>query len=508
MKLATAAETRTGTSTTRTVTPSALTAGLDNRASDDAPEAPASTAAAGSSTDFSRSDHRHVEGTGSGTGPALSDDTPEAIDLVGEAGTSDEASRADHVHPDHLFQGAWSSGNAPYDAAQIVIQNSVYWLSLGNNNSEAPSPASRLWIGLPPGLRYRGPAPVATTKYHYGHFVSVPPSNAHYVCTFTAGGQGIDVARADIPTHVNFTAITLLLSPTTSPVNIGPQSQQGTGDEASRDDHTHYLPHDGTLDFNEGVLGVNIADVVEHLVERVQYYTDGANYSTDGSAAGQVYNTSRYPKNLQWVKAHLRVPTGVSDAIYRAGAYIVDETRNITAILGQSAPTGIITGTGTYRFDFLATDTSALGIPLEGNERIEVLIRRVGAGNTAETGLIHGSENADSPRGSYVDAEDDFILVNHVIVEHENPQVGQGTAGHGTDIRGNLQLGYTVTIDHGSLVGDPGNINVSHISSGAATDGQVATADGAGGTAWEDAAAGGTVAALTLKRCSITIRSL
>ena len=58
---ATAAETRVGTDATRTVTPSALTAGLDNRASDDAPEAPASTAAAGSSTDFSRSDHRHVE---------------------------------------------------------------------------------------------------------------------------------------------------------------------------------------------------------------------------------------------------------------------------------------------------------------------------------------------------------------------------------------------------------------------------------------------------------------
>ena len=28
------------------------------------------------------------------------------------------------------------------------------------------------------------------------------------------------------------------------PVNIGPQGQQGTGTEASRDDHTHYLPHD------------------------------------------------------------------------------------------------------------------------------------------------------------------------------------------------------------------------------------------------------------------------
>ena len=62
---ATDAETRTGTSTTRVITPSNLTAGLDNRASDDSPEAPTSVAAAGTSTDFSRSDHSHVqEGTG------------------------------------------------------------------------------------------------------------------------------------------------------------------------------------------------------------------------------------------------------------------------------------------------------------------------------------------------------------------------------------------------------------------------------------------------------------
>ena len=129
------------------------------------------------------------------------------------------------------------------------------------------------------------------------------------------------------------------------PVNIGPQSQQGTGTEASRGDHTHYLPHDTTLAFTTGVLGVSISDVVEHLSERIQYYTETADYGTSGSAVGQVYNTSRYPKNLQWVKAHLRVPTGVSDAIYRAGVYVVDETRNITAVLGQSDTSGIVTGT-------------------------------------------------------------------------------------------------------------------------------------------------------------------
>ena len=57
------------------------------------------------------------------------------------------------------------------------------------------------------------------------------------------------------------------------PVNIGNQSQQGTGDKAPRDDHTHYLPHDSTLGFVDDALAVSIHDVVEHLSERVRYYT-------------------------------------------------------------------------------------------------------------------------------------------------------------------------------------------------------------------------------------------
>ena len=271
------------------------------------------------------------------------------------------------------------------------------------------------------------------------------------------------------------------------PVNIGPQGQQGTGTEASRDDHTHYLPHDNTLAFTSGALGVSISDVVEHLSERIQYYTEEADYSTAGSAAGQVYNTSRYPKNLQWVKAHLRVPAGVSDAIYRAGVYIVDETRNITAVLGQSGTSGILTGTVTHRFDFLAEDTSALGIPLEGGERIEVLIRRVGAGNTADTGLIRGAEHQNSPTDSYIDAENDFVLVNYVVIERENPEVGQGTDYHGEGIRGNLQLGYTITIDHGSLIGDLSNVDPTHINSGTSPRTDALYADGSGVTEFRPA---------------------
>ena len=122
-------------------------------------------------------------------------------------------------------------------------------------------------------------------------------------------------------------------------------------------------PPTTTVGFVDGALAVSIHDVVEHLSERVRYYTDEIVYNTAGSAAGQAYNTSRYPKNLQWVKAILRVPTGVSDAIYRAGAYRINETRVIQEVLGESGASGIITGTGEHRFDFVATGTKLVRYP-------------------------------------------------------------------------------------------------------------------------------------------------
>ena len=114
-----------------------------------------------------------------------------------------------------------------------------------------------------------------------------------------------------------------------------------------------------------------------------------------------------------------------------------------------------------------------------------ILIRRVGAGNTADTGLIRGEENVDSPSNSYPDAVVDFILTNNVQIEHENPTVGQGTHSHGEEIRGNLQLGYTVTINHGALVGDQRNVNAGHIDSGAATDDEFLGNDGNGAAEWK-----------------------
>ena len=105
-----------------------------------------------------------------------------------------------------------------------------------------------------------------------------------------------------------------------------------------------------------------------------------------------------------------------------------------------------------------------MGVPLAGGERIAVLIRRAGDGNNADTRLRRGGEAANSPDTTYPDAENDFVNVNHVVYQHENPAAGNDTESHGTSIRGNIRIFYTVTIDHGSLVGD-GNVNAAHIDS-------------------------------------------
>ena len=246
------------------------------------------------------------------------------------------------------------------------------------------------------------------------------------------------------------------------------------------------------MQFNgAGAVGVSIARVVEHLQQNIRYYTGEEDYSTDGSAAGHVYTTSRFPKNISRVTAHLTPPTGIDDAVYRVGVYTVTSGNQIIAVLGQSADSPEISGEGTYSFDLRAEGSDdELGISLAGDERIAILVRRVGAGNEADTGLRHGSESANSPNVSYPDAEIDFDNVNHVIYRHENPAAGNDTHSHGTNIRGNLRIFYTVTIDHGSLVGD-GNVNAGHIDSESATDGWVLTADGSGGSAFEAASGGG-----------------
>ena len=271
---------------------------------------------------------------------------------------------------------------------------------------------------------------------------------------------------------------------TANPADIDGVADPGSGAAVNHPNHVHALETDTTLEFTDaGVLEVSISDVVEHLQQRIQYYTNDNDHSTDGSAAGMVYNTSNYPKNIATIKADVRPTTG---SIYKAGIYTVTSGNQIISVLGQSADSDEVPANTTriLTFSMLDSEDDALGVPLAGGERVAVLIRRVGAGNTADTHCRRGSHAGNSPNASYPDAALDFDDDNHVIYEHEDPEAGDDTHSHGNFVRCNIRIFYTVVIDHGSLVGD-GNVHPDHIDSGSVQADYALLSDGAGASSFE-----------------------
>ena len=252
---------------------------------------------------------------------------------------------------------------------------------------------------------------------------------------------------------------------TMAPEDVADTAAVGTAARGAREDHVHDLPNDETLEFSStGTLGVSITDVIEHLTQRIRYFTtDSLDHSTGGSAAGQTYDTNRYPKNIFKVRAEVRPDVA---SIYKAGIYTVTSGNQIIAVLGQSEDSVEYPANQsvTIDFDLTATGETDLGVPLEGGERIAILIRRAGAGNNADTRLRRGGEASNSPSVTYADAELDFALDQHVLYTHEDPEAGDDTDSHGDSIRGNIRIYYQVTIDHGSLLGD-GNVHPDHIES-------------------------------------------
>ena len=100
------------------------------------------------------------------------------------------------------YQGTWQQASWP--AGVIVTRSGIAYISLVNNNTEIPTPASTQWAGLTEGFTYRGEAPVVATNYNYGHVVKNPDTGAYYYFISTISAL---VARADIATHANFQVI-------------------------------------------------------------------------------------------------------------------------------------------------------------------------------------------------------------------------------------------------------------------------------------------------------------
>ena len=491
-------------------------------------------------------------GGGGGTDDQTAAEVPvTATGFTGNLGSADDDVQAaldtiDDFDLEDSFKGPWNNSTT-YRGGQSVVHNGLEYISLIDGNTREPTHSEEQWSGQPRGYIFRGDAPVAATTYQESHIVRIPAQDSHYICTFQGG---VSVTRAQIAAgHANFApfahqltdaqvgngssaekgtisgsqlddfapelgiaeatskvsdefgrvsgrrigeAIDAHVVPSTNATtDISTASAIGTSLELSRDDHEHELPIDNTLEFNASdELSVNVQDVIEHLQERIQYHTNSGNYSSDaGATVGQAYATSQYRKTITKVEVLLNPLVGADGYLVRLDELNADNSIKAKLFTSQtrSAPFGL--GVSARAFNFHDADGD-VGVTIDGSIRLGILISRLGDNSDSAVAAIHGTEVSSSPRESYDDASTDFDLENDVVYQHIDPAIGASTHSHGTDIRGNIKIFYTVIIDHGNLVGD-GQVNSDHIDSGSADDGDVLTADGSGGAAFEAPTGGG-----------------
>ena len=433
VELSTNAETLDSGNSITAVTPSTLHHALDDRASDDTP-VNTGTAAAGTATDFARDDHDHgvdVAG-GAGDGTVLNGNGAPA----GNSGEDGDTYRDDE-------SGAW------YKKASGAWSAALY------TPDEAPAAATT----VSPAIEGR-PAAVGTDETYarrgHLHFGVGPGTRTPEPITDTAAVGG-SVTESGVQVH-----------------------------RSAYQNHAHALDIDNTLQRDgSDQLGVNVTDVTEHLQENIRYFTDGDTFSTTPHATkGVVYSTSNFRKSISHLYMSWSNPLGHS---LHLGLYRLDKTSGeiLEVLFFGASGTGDPGADGEeLHFPGINQLNIAPGIDLG------ICLSRADGG-TLPVNILHGAASADSPDVSYGNAESDFTFRYNTLLNVSEPSVGQ-TLGEGAagEPWGNIQIFYRVAIDHASLVGD-GNVNVDHISSGSAADGQIITADGSGGSDWEDPAGGG-----------------
>ena len=138
------------------------------------------------------------------------------------------------------------------------------------------------------------------------------------------------------------------------------------------------VPTDNTLDYNDDdELYVNIQDVIEHLQERIRYYTSANTYGDAGASVGQVYETSQYRKIITKVEV-------LFDPLVGADAFLVrlvelNSDNSIKAKLftsnTRSSPFGAGGAVRSFTFHNAAGDP---GVRIGKGIRLGILLSRTG----------------------------------------------------------------------------------------------------------------------------------
>ena len=403
----------------------------------------------------------------------------------------------DSFELENTFRGAYDS-NRTYDGGEMVIYQGLEYISLIRNNTREPTRSEEQWSAQPRGYIFRGDAPVASTTYQQSHMVRIPSENSWYMATLQGGAQA---TRAQIPTHTDFQpfanqltdanvanasasikgtisgeqlhdfapelgiaeatskvsdefgrvsgrrigeAIDAHVVPSTNATtDIGAASAIGTSLELSRDDHEHRLPIDNTLNFNTSdELGVNVQDVIEHLQERIRYFTFGTGTSDAGATVGEAFNTSAYRKIITKIDANFAASSQAENFIIRLDELNADNSIK-AKLFGSAVRPQSELGTTRATHHFLFHDAAGdVGVTIDRSIRLGVLLSRIGDDADSAVHCVHDSESSSSPDETYDDASVDFEFVNSVVYEHINPGVGQTTHSHDTQIRCNFKIYY------------------------------------------------------------------
>ena len=416
---ATGDEARGGTDTTRHMTPQRVAQVFTDRAGDATPE-DVGTADTGTATNFSREDHVHGGGTGGGGGPDLYDTIPPSIGEDGSAGTSADASRGDHTHGGQRAV----SDNTPEDIGTAAP-----------GSHAAASRSDHVHGGT-----------VTTTD------ATLSDADPEDTGT-TAPGTSDDVSRSD---HVHESAGgggggAGLSDIAAEGVTETPSA--GTGTDASRWDHEHDIPFNSTLEWDSNSqFGVRVQDVIEHLQERIRYFTFATGTSDAGATVGAAYTTSGYRKLITKVDVNFAASSGSDSFVVRLDELNSDNSIKAKLFTSATRPTselGTVRNTHHFLFHNAAGD---VGVPIDASIRLGVLLSRLGDDSDSAVHAVHGTESSSSPDTTYADAEVDFDYVTSLVYQHINPAINADTHSHGTDIRGNIKIYYTLILDHGNFV--------------------------------------------------------
>ena len=363
---------------------------------------------------------------GAGGSASLSDATPDALtpDQAGAAGTGTAASRSDHAHQ-------MTAGTAQ---------------TIGTSNAEGS-----------------GSTVARSDHRHQG------------VASIVTSGSGLTHSASTGTVTLTHTAHTQRTLATATPEDVQDTGAVGTGTEVARTDHVHQLPIDNTMQFDgSDDLGVNVQRVVQEVSEWVQHFASGDSHDTSGhSGKYHEYTSSDTHRRIGSVQYDFDPEN--DDGTRTFQVFILELTgRNIDVILGSSP---VYSGNSQqHRFHF------ADGVMINPNVRIGIGLHRTDGGNNEGLRVRSGTESQDSPRESYDDASNDFNFLGRFNHDRPTPTVSDTVGGTASgQIYGNPEIFYQIIHTHASLVGD-GTVSSSHISSGSAAADAALLADGSGGT--------------------------